>query len=240
MNSIEFIPGLDEQEFIYDLSTEKSISEPHLAVILLLDTSGSMNGEKIANLNEALNRFVREIQSDPNSRDRIDLAVVEFNRTVNIIQDFLPVSSIMPNFNLTADGTTHMGEGINKAIEMVKARNKLYNQVGTPIYRPWIFMITDGFPTDYDVFPEAAKRVREEEAKGNYGHLKFWALGVDGYDSNTLHQITDRVLKLNDIDFSTAFNWLSRSMVFISQSNVTNEAGALNLPANIDKDVSNW
>ena len=217
-------------------------NEAHMACVLLLDTSGSMYGEPINSLNHALQDFKYKLSMDEMARKRVDICIIEFNTQANLVQWFTPISQ-MPDITLKASGVTAMGEGINMAIDMIKDRNRFYNSLGTPAYKPWIFMITDGEPTD-DI-SEAIRRVQEEEMKGSHGKLKFFALGVKGYDKNTLFRITNRVMELRDTDFSGIFNWMSESMAAISVSRVGEDVSLPQLPVNARRadparDVSDW
>lgn len=213
-------------------------NQPHLACVLLLDTSGSMAGEAIKSLNAAINRFKENISQDEIAKKTIDVAIIEFNDTARVVQNFTPISSMEP-VKLTAEGLTAMGAGINLAIDKVKERNRFYSSLGTPCFKPWIFLITDGVPTDS--IEEAVVRIREEESKGTYGKLKFFALGVGDYDKDTLFRLTNRVLELNDYDFIGIFNWMSESMVAISVSSVGDEpALTAELPANARVVPSDW
>jgi uncharacterized protein YegL len=217
-------------------------NEPHLACVLLLDTSCSMSGQPIDSLNQALQDFKNKVSLDEMAQKRVDIAIVEFNSDVRVVQNFTPISEMTP-VTLQATGSTAMGAGIDTAIDMVKERNRFYNGLGTPVFKPWIFMITDGAPTDS--IENAIRRIQEEESKGSHGKLKFFALGVAGYDKNTLFRLTNRVMELRDTDFSGIFNWMSESMVAISVSRVNAEAPLPQLPENARKadpgrDVSNW
>jgi uncharacterized protein YegL len=212
-------------------------NEAHLACVLLLDTSGSMTGQPIDSLNNALHTFKEKVAMDDLASRRVDIAIVEFNNDARIVQDFTPVAQMDP-VTLRATGMTYMGAGIDLAIDMVKQRNQFYNSVGTPVFRPWIFMITDGSPTD-DI-ESAARRIREEEAKGTHGKLKFFALGVGKYDRATLLKLTNRVIELTDTDFDGIFNWMSESMVAISVSRVGEEVKLGDLPENARVVPADW
>ena len=211
--------------------------EAHLACVLLLDTSGSMQGDSIASLNRALREFKDKVSMDEMAQKRVDIAIIEFNSEARLVQDFTPISQMKP-ITLKADGLTAMGAGINKAIDMVKDRNRFYNSLGTPVYKPWIFMITDGAPTDN--IENAARRIQEEESKGTHGKLKFFALGVAGYDRATLFKLTERVMELSDTDFTGIFNWISESMVAISVSRVGDEVQLNPLPKNVTLPPKEW
>lgn len=228
----------------YDDSVVKieSLNEPHLACVLLLDTSGSMAGEPIDSLNKAINRFKQEIAMDELAQKRVDIAIVEFNTDVRVVQPFTPICRMEP-IQLEATGCTSMARGIETAIDLVKERNRFYDSMGTPCFRPWIFMITDGYSTED--MENAIARVKLEESKGTHGKLKFFTLGVSGYDKDTMFRLTNRVMELKETNFTNIFNWLSESMVTISVSRVGAEAPLPMLPedarkADPDRDLSDW
>lgn len=123
-------------------------TQPHCATVLLLDTSGSMSvGDKITSLNEGLRTFKEAISSDELASKRVDLAVITFGEAVNVMHDFSSIEDFDPP-TLTAGGTTPMGEAIVRAADMIEERKKHYRAQGVDYYRPWVFMITDGDPTD--------------------------------------------------------------------------------------------
>jgi uncharacterized protein YegL len=224
------------------LDTPKIVApnEPHLACVLLVDTSGSMYGEPLNSLNIALQKFRTHVIMDEMSKKRVDVAVVEFNQKAYVVQPFTPIFHMKPKVLSAAAAATAMGEGINMALDMVKERNRFYKKLGTPAFKPWIFMITDGTPTD-DIEP-AVQRIQEEEDKGK---LKFFALGIGKYDKTTMFKLTNRVMELRYTDFTGIYDWMSESMVTISVSRVGEEAKLPNLPqdarkADPDRDVRDW
>lgn len=212
-----------------------SAHQPHLACALLLDVSGSMEGEAIDKLNEGIRQFKQGLLADPIARERVDISLITFSSGVEVISDFVPVEK-MPTPELKAGGLTEMARGIQKAIDLVKERTKLYAKMGTPAHKPWIFMITDGASMSApQEMTEAAERIRQEESKGSHGHLAFWALGIDGYDPDELFTLTDRVVELKDQNFSTMFDWLSESFAAISKSRVDEKVELDLLPENAQK-----
>lgn len=211
--------------------------EPHMACVLLLDTSISMCGTPIASLNKAINDFKEQTSMDELAQKRVDIAIIEFNDTARVVQDFTPLSQMQP-VTLSATGCTAMGEGINLAIDKVKERNRFYNDMGTPCFKPWIFMITDGAPTD-DI-SAARQRILDEESKGTHGKLKFWAVGVPGYSKDVLTSLTKRCIALDEANFKGIFDWLSESMVTISVSRVGENPALSNLPSDAQVIPTDW
>ena len=190
------------------------INERHFAVTFLLDTSGSMGGEPIQHLNDGLNGLVRSLQSDDNA-DIIDIAVITFGGSVNVTMPHTPISRIEADFNLSASGLTPMGEGLLKAAEITNERRRLYNANGVMTFKPWIFMITDGEPTD------SIESAKQELMKlQDNDKLKLWILGIPGYDKEPLKGLTKDglILELRDFDLKTALNWVNKSMANVSHS----------------------
>jgi len=151
--------------------------EPRCPCVLLLDTSGSMSGAPVKALNEGLVAFRDDLAKDPLASRRVEVAVVTFDTEVTVVQNFVTADEFQPP-TLTAQGATHMGSAIHKALQMIQARKDQYNANGIAYYRPWVFMITDGEPQGEpdDVVNQAARRIRDDEAKKR---VAFFAVGVE-------------------------------------------------------------
>ena len=196
--------------------------EPRCPCVLLLDTSGSMNGPALQALNNGLQSFKNEIVKDSLASRRVEVAVISFNNEIAVEQDFVTADQFEPPI-LTARGMTHMGAAIHKALDMVQARKAQYRSNGVAYYRPWVFLITDGAPQGEpeDLVEQAAQRIKADEAAKR---VAFFAVGVENADMDRLAKIVTRApVKLTGLDFVEMFVWLSASMQKISQSNVEDQ-----------------
>lgn len=204
--------------------------EPRCPVVLLLDTSGSMSGDRINELNAGLASFKQDVDKDTTASLRVEVAIITFDSSVHIVQDFVTMDNFYPP-QLTTSGTTSMGEGIELALNEVESRKAIYKSNGIQYYQPWIFLITDGGPTDS--WQSAAQRVRQADADRK---ISFYAVGVQGADMNILGQIAPvniPPLMLKGLQFQKMFRWLSDSMKRVSSSKVG--GGQASLPA-----VTGW
>lgn len=196
--------------------------EPRCPCLLLLDTSGSMSGQPIAELNLGLQTFKDELLADSMATKRVEIAIVSFG-PVQVDTDFQTADVFQPP-NLIARGDTPMGEAIERGLEMLKQRKEIYKQNGVSYYRPWIFLITDGGPTD--AWKNAAKLVQEAEISKS---LMFFAVGVENANMEILKEISVRdPLKLKGLRFRDLFSWLSNSLSAVSQSSVTDQVALQN------------
>jgi uncharacterized protein YegL len=186
--------------------------EPRCPCVLLLDTSGSMQGSPIAALNAGLQIFKDELAADSMAAKRVEISVISFG-PVRQITDFQTADEFDPP-TLTASGDTPMGSAIELAIECIRLRKEVYRTNGITYYRPWIFLLTDGGPTDG--WKRAASKVREGEAIRSF---QFFAVGVQGANFDTLKQISVREpLRLDGLRFRDMFSWLSNSLGGVSKS----------------------
>ena len=204
----------------------------HMALAFVVDVSSSMGGTPINELNAALNRFKAEVCEDKGTRRILDIAIISFNHETKIVQNFRSVTE-MESVNLVANGGTIMGQAVETAIQLVSARSKEYNNTGAVPYKPWIVLISDGAPADN--IDDVAREVRSLEERGK---LKFWSLGVTGYDANTLKKFSKRVMQLEGYSFYGFIDWAAKSMRCVSESVPTEEPRLPDLPKEVKPDTN--
>ena len=181
--------------------------------VLLLDVSNSMSGEPMDELNAGLNVYKRALVGDSLAAKRVEVALVTFGDEVQTVREFTTAENFAPPA-LSPRGDTPMGAAIHCGIDMVQTRKQIYRSNGIAFYRPWLFLITDGAPTDE--WRSAADRIRQGEASRAFS---FFAVGVNNADFDVLRQLAVREpLRLKGLQFRDLFQWLSNSQQSVSHS----------------------
>ena len=192
--------------------------EPRCACVVLADVSYSMSGQPISELNVGLATLADELKKDTTASLRVEVAVVTFSTGAKVEQDFVSAGEFVAP-TLQVGPSTDMGAGINKALDIIEIRKNTYRDNGVDYYRPWLFLITDGEPTD-DVEPASDRLKQVHNAKG----INAFSVGVQNANMNKLRDISPRApLRLKGLEFSTMFEWLSSSMQQVSRSRTDEE-----------------
>jgi uncharacterized protein YegL len=184
-----------------------------LPIYLVLDCSGSMAGEPIAAMEMGLKALLGDLRNDPQALETVWLSVITFASTA---QQIIPLTDLseFPTADLAASGTTALGEAIDLLSQCIEdeVRKTTPDQKGD--WRPMVFLLTDGEPTDEWEKPVERFRVR--------GSATIIACGA-GSEVNdaTLKRLSDKVVRLRDTQPGTlgAFlKWVTASVSSASQA----------------------
>jgi uncharacterized protein YegL len=156
--------------------------EPRCACLLLLDNSGSMRGNPISQLNEGLKIFREALANDSLASKRVEVAIVTFG-PVKVETEFVSAQQFDAP-ELAVNGDTPMEEAIVTGLNLLRARKEAYKANGVSYYRPWVFMITDGEPTDS--WQQASQLIKQGEQSKAFS---FYAVAVEGANLGVLRQI---------------------------------------------------
>lgn len=163
-----------------------------LPLMLCLDTSGSMKGPPIASLNEALRDWSAELRADVALKTTVQVAMVTFGAggvrawqgsellaPGSAASPFVPASEFYPP-QLAAGGVTLLTESVELAVRHVNAYKGWLKSHGYTYYRPLIFLLTDGIPTDSSGREsDSWKRLVPDLAAARRDNgFEFYAIGV--------------------------------------------------------------
>jgi uncharacterized protein YegL len=195
--------------------------DPRVPAILLCDTSGSMDGQRIAELNKLVRDIHQGLLNDHLGSVRVELAVVEFNSSARIVHDFALAKDFVPR-QLVATGLTAMGSAINEALDLLEARKGIYRQTGTEYYRPWLIILTDGGATDSTL--AATQRLQDYKVRKKVVWVPF-VIGNSPDAFRTLYSMTNLAIPFNEGEWHKVIAYLLEQFRSVSQSQPADNVG---------------
>lgn len=188
-----------------------------LPVYLLLDTSGSMYGEPIEAVKNGVQMLVSSLRQDPYALETASLSVLTFNSQAQVAVPLTELASFQTP-QLEARGQTALGGALKLLAERVDAEVEKTTPDKKGDWKPLVFIMTDGAPTD-DI-TEGIEELRERK----FGMIVACAAGEHA-DIPLLRRITESVVQLDSMENETVkafFKWVSAS---VSAGSIKADAG---------------
>lgn len=184
--------------------------------VLVLDCSGSMRGEPINQLNAGLVALEKELKEDIDASSRVQILIIKaFGKDEAVISSDWVDAMNFTAPKMEAGGLTPLGKAMELALEKIESQKYLYDSCGVTSKRPWIFLISDGEPTDYG-WEQAAKKCRLAQQNKK---VVIHAVGTQGANLEKLAQFSVMSPKrLTGLKFTEFFLWLSRSVSCVSKA----------------------
>ncbi|MDR0974685.1 MAG: VWA domain-containing protein [Ruminococcus sp.] len=195
-----------------------------LPVYLLLDISGSMQGEPIEALKNGISALLTELKSDPQALETAYLSVITFN---SVARQLTPLTELMlfTEPELRAAGATALGAALSLLSECIESEVKKSSPTQKGDWKPLVFILTDGAPTDdWRAGLAALKRA-------GAANIIACAAGAVA-DTKVLKEITPNVVMMNSSgagDLARFFTWVSASVKITSKA-FDAKPGGLELP----------
>ncbi|MEF8707687.1 MAG: VWA domain-containing protein [Candidatus Accumulibacter propinquus] len=203
------------------------MSVRRLPVFILLDTSGSMRGEPIHSVNVGLQAMLSALRQDPYALESVHLSIITFDIEAKEYLPLTPIDEVKLGEVVVPDaGATFLGAALELLLQCVDRDVKKSTRDAKGDWRPLLFVMTDGSPSDLHAYREAIPEVK----KRNFGSILACAAGPRA-KQGVLLELTDRVVTLDTMDaasFSGFFKWVSASVAVGSSS--AGLSGQISLP----------
>ena len=200
-------------------------SESRRPCVLLLDGSFSMAGAPIRELNQGLLRFYREVNGRPALAKSLDLAVLRFAETVQVLRPLGPWGKWGPTA-MRAEGGTPMGEALRLSLQMLHRYLGADKPAGRAKCLPWLIVMSDGQPTD-----EWEGQALRVQCLAAANEMLVLAVGIgDMADMDALKRLCSPQMppkRLKGLSFVQFFEWLGESLQLPAP---TSPNGMLSLP----------
>lgn len=196
-----------------------------LPVYLLLDVSGSMQGDPIEAVRHGVRALISELRGDPRALETAYLSVITFNSSARQVT---PLTELMlfKEPQLSAGGATALGAALRLLADCIKSEVRKSTETQKGDWRPLVFILTDGAPTDD--WREAAAVLKTTKP------ANIIACAAGAYaDTTVLKEITECVLMMNTLsagDLAQFFAWVSSSVKMSSKSLDAKPGANIELP----------
>lgn len=196
-----------------------------LPVYLLLDVSGSMQGDPIEAVRHGVRALISELRGDPQALETAYLSVITFNSSARQVT---PLTELMlfKEPQLSAGGATALGAALRLLADCIKSEVRKSTETQKGDWRPLVFILTDGAPTDD--WREAAAILKTTKP------ANIIACAAGAYaDTTVLKEITECVLMMNTLsagDLAQFFAWVSSSVKMSSKSLDAKPGANIELP----------
>ncbi len=178
-----------------------------LPVYLILDVSGSMHGEPIEAVRNGMQMMVGHLRQDPFALETAFLSVILFDGQARQAVPLTELVAFQPPA-IDAGSTTSLGAALTLAAECIGREVKTTTADSKGDWKPLVFLMTDGQPTD------DWQKGLDAFRKAKTGMVIACAAGPQA-DTAFLKQITNNVVALDTADSATIgafFKWVSASI----------------------------
>lgn len=170
-----------------------------------------MRGERIEAVKNGLQVLLSKLRQDPHALETVWISIITFDREVKQVLPLTDLESLqMPEIVTPESGPTNMGAALELLMQKVDQEVKRSTEDEKGDWRPLLFLMTDGKPSDLMAFREAVPKVK----KRNFAGVIACAAGAEAQDS-FLKELTDTVVHLDTADSNTLvsfFKWVSASI----------------------------
>lgn len=186
-----------------------------LPVYILIDCSESMAGEPMDAVQKGLEAMLQKLKRDPHSLETVYLSLITFSARAKQIVPLTELSQFVIPPKLTIKPGTAMGAALRLLAERIRTEVQRTTTEQKGDYRPIVFLLTDGQPTDaWEDATAALKSVHPKIAN-------IYAIGCgEDVDFHVLSEVTDIAYHMKDVSsdmISKFFVWMSASVQAVSQ-----------------------
>ncbi|OQX27175.1 MAG: hypothetical protein BWK80_06635 [Desulfobacteraceae bacterium IS3] len=192
-----------------------------LPVYMLIDCSGSMNGDAIEAVGQGFKNLTTMLNNDPTTCDVVWFSIIIFDSTVRQLFPLCPIGDYK-ELPLKVGGSSNLGRALQFLSDCVKKEVRKQTSEKKGDWKPLVFLMSDGKPSD-----DWEKICKTAESEIN---LIACGVGADA-DIENLKKITGRVVLMKDMTQETLDQFIDfvRSLTTMASQRSENQSDTVYL-----------
>lgn len=182
-----------------------------LPVYLLLDTSGSMRGEPIEAVNTGIRVMVSALRQDPHALETVHVSIITFDSDAKVVVPLTALDELqVPVITTPQSGPTHLGLALDTLGVRIRQEIKRSTADEKGDWAPYLFVMTDGKPSDIQLFEEQCPYIRSIGFASVIG-----CVAGPKARKEDLQSLCDHVVSLDTMDsagFTSFFKWVTAAI----------------------------
>lgn len=170
-----------------------------------------MRGEPIESVKVGLEAMLSSLRQDPFALESVNISIITYDSKVEQIIPLTPLDEFqLPEITTPESGPTHTGQALKLLCEKVDKEVRLSTPEQKGDWMPLLFLMTDGKPSDIQLYKEMIPEVR----KRHFASIVACAAGMNA-KTEPLKELTNEVYSLDTVDstaFKQFFKWVSDSI----------------------------
>lgn len=182
-----------------------------LPVYLLLDTSGSMRGEPIEAVNNGIRVMVSALRQDPHALETVHVSIMTFDADANVVVPLTALDELqVPEIVTPQSGPTHLGLALKTLGKRIRQEIRSSTAEEKGDWAPYLFVMTDGKPSDIQLFEEQCPLIRSIGFASVIG-----CVAGPKVRKEDIQPLCDHVVSLDTMDsalFTSFFKWVTSAI----------------------------
>ncbi len=189
---------------------EYDASVRRLPVYMLIDCSGSMNGDAIEAVYQGFKNLTSKLSNDPNTCDIVWFSIIAYDSVPRQLFPLCPIGNYR-GISLDIGGSSNLGRALRFLSDCIAKEVRKQTKERKGDWKPLVFLMSDGKPSD------DWESVKKDIAANM--NLVACAVGADA-DIASMKKLTEMVVMLKDMTqetFDQFIDFLSSTMTTASQ-----------------------
>jgi uncharacterized protein YegL len=176
-----------------------------------------MNGEPIEAVNTGMSLMMSALIQDPHALESVYVSIITFDIEAKTVVPLTALDQLqLPHINCPQSGPTHLGLALQMLTQQVEQEVQKSTAEAKGDWAPFLFIMTDGKPSDIQLFNEMCLATRAVGFASIIG-----CIAGPRARSEDLESLCDHIVSLDTLDtasFTSFFKWVSSAIAVGSRS----------------------